>query len=77
MAFKKHIIDIVGEVQYKSFNLRSRTRMMDDFESIKKSFTGANRDHSVDLRGVQNDVEHGINDDTITLKTSAILFPKS
>jgi hypothetical protein len=68
-AFENHIKTIVGEAQYNSIRQKSRKLMLREFEEgVKRSFTGNNRNFSVDLRGVEDNPAAGVIDDTITLK---------
>lgn len=43
--------------------------MLREFEmSVKRCYTGDDKEYSVDLQGVEDDPEQGIDDDTIKLK---------
>lgn len=73
MAFEKHIKTVVGEGQYAGLRDKAKKKMMREFETaVKRSYSGDNKDYSVDLQGVEDDVAEGINDDTITLKANSV-----
>lgn len=47
--------------------------MIREFETaVNRSYAGDNKDYSVDLQGVEDNLREGINDDTITLKSQDI-----
>lgn len=70
MAFVKYIVTIVGEAQYARLKENNKKRMLRDFEyGIKRSFTGdPGKDYSVELKGVEDNEEEGIDDDSIPLR---------
>ena len=77
LAFEKWITTIVGEDQYynrsgdrKGIKESSRKKMMEQFEfGIKRTFTGMpDQKFSVDLKGVEDDDNEGILDDTILIE---------
>ncbi|QDS68467.1 hypothetical protein FKW77_010834 [Venturia effusa] len=52
---------------------KSKQKMMREFEAaVKRSYAGDNKDYSVDLQGVDDDLAEGIDDDTITLKANSV-----
>ena len=61
---------LVGEEQYAQIKEVSKKKMLREFEyGIKRSFTGDNsKDYSVDLKGVQDNEEEGIIDDSVPLR---------
>ena len=70
LAFEEHIRTLVGRKEYDKIKAKDKKKMLRDFEfGIKRAF---NKDdvvnHSVDLRGVEDSPEHGIEDDTIQIK---------
>ena len=68
-AFEKHIKMLVGEQTYNSINERRRLRMLREFENaVKRCFSGDNKEYSVDLPGVEDDPDNGIDDGTIRIK---------
>ncbi|KAG9649800.1 hypothetical protein KCU95_g15447, partial [Aureobasidium melanogenum] len=68
IEFEKHIIALVGMSQYKKLREKDRTKMMQDFEyNIKRCFSGNSGNFTVDLPGVADNPELGIDDDEITL----------
>ena len=70
MNFERYIETICGETEYRSLKESNRKKMMREFDTqIKRCFNGHD-DHtySVDLKGVKEDPEHGVLDDTITIK---------
>lgn len=64
---------MIGEVQYNRIKETNRKKMMREFEyGIKRTFSEtSDQIYSVDLRGVEDDPENGIIDDTITVKKCA------
>lgn len=70
IAFQKYIETIIGEMQYNGIKQTNHKKMMREFEyGIKRCFSEHNdQTYSVDLKGVKNDPENGIVDDTITVK---------
>lgn len=77
LAFEKCIIAIVGEDQYyntagerRGIKETGRKKMMEQFEfGIKRNFTGMpDQKFSVDLKGVDDNVNEGILDDTILIQ---------
>ncbi|KAF7553497.1 hypothetical protein G7Z17_g3586 [Cylindrodendrum hubeiense] len=73
-SFEKHIRTLVGEREYNEIKPIHKRRMMKMFElGVKRSFTlESNKDYSVDLRGVEDNCDEGIEDDCITLKRSML-----
>jgi hypothetical protein len=68
-AFEKHIRNIVGEKQWGGLKVKSKQKMMHEFEmSIKRSYAGDEQQFSVDLQGVEDSPDEGIEDETITLR---------
>ena len=69
LAFESYIMTIVGKEEYLGIKERNRKLMILEFEQrVKRSFGRVHdRQYSVDLRGVEDNVEHGIIDDTIKL----------
>ena len=60
---------VVGEKQYNKIREVKRKRMLRDFEqAVKKGYDGGDKEYSVELHGVEDDPEKGIDDDTIRLK---------
>ncbi|KAJ3526973.1 hypothetical protein NM208_g1479 [Fusarium decemcellulare] len=74
IAFEKYIKTLVGEEQYRDLREIDKKKMMRIFENgVKRSFTvDSTKDYSVDLRGVKDNEEEGIVDETITLKQSML-----
>ncbi|KAK7398435.1 hypothetical protein QQX98_012186 [Neonectria punicea] len=73
-SFEQHICTLVGEKEYAEIKPIHKQRMMKMFElGVKRSFTlESNKDYSVDLRGVVDNYDEGIEDDCITLKKSML-----
>ncbi|KAF2643572.1 actin-like ATPase domain-containing protein [Massarina eburnea CBS 473.64] len=72
-AFERYIKTIVGEEEYKAIKERDKKKMLQEFElSVKRTYSGDDKPYSVDLRGVQDNLDDGIDDDTITLKPSVL-----
>ena len=70
LAFEKHIITLVGESQYRMIRDKAKKRMFQEFEMLKRSFDGeGQKEYSVDLQGVEDDPESGIDDGTIVLSS--------
>lgn len=69
VSFQKYIETIVGEAQYYSIKETNRKKMMKEFEyGIKRTFSEKNdQTYSVDLRGVKDDYQNNVVDDTITI----------
>ncbi|KAL8790194.1 MAG: hypothetical protein Q9213_000725 [Squamulea squamosa] len=64
-----YVTTIVGKDQYSEIRPKSRKKMLREFEmSVKRCYTGDDREYSVDLQGVEDNPEQGIDDDTIKLK---------
>ncbi|KAL8792665.1 MAG: hypothetical protein Q9195_004725 [Heterodermia aff. obscurata] len=74
LAFERHIRTLVGEEQYSAIHEKRRKRMLQEFEmSVKRCFDGqGQKDYSVDLHGVKDDPENGIEDGTILLRSSLL-----
>jgi hypothetical protein len=68
--FEKYISTIVGEDAYLRIRKDNRKKMLQEFEyGIKRAFCGDEEEqYSVDLRGVEDNTQHGIFDGTITVK---------
>lgn len=66
--FEKYIRNIVGEEQWGTLKVRSKQKMMSEFESIKRAFAGDDQQFSVDLQGVKDNPDEGIEDETITIR---------
>ncbi|KAG9206733.1 hypothetical protein G6514_000018 [Epicoccum nigrum] len=72
-AFEKYIRTIVGESQWKGLRLKSKQKMMHEFEmSVKRSYAGDGQQFSVDLQDVEDNPSVGIDDETITLEPSTL-----
>ena len=66
----------MGPLQYDNLDARDKEQMMSDFElGVQPQFHygGRNDRLAIDLRGVMDDVERGIEDGTIVLNLYAIL----
>ncbi|KAI0118627.1 hypothetical protein GGR51DRAFT_570436 [Nemania sp. FL0031] len=74
MAFEKYIISLVGQEVYAEIKQANKNKMLRDFEfGVKRAFDGSNdKDYSVDLKGIHDNEEEGIIDDTIPLKLSML-----
>jgi hypothetical protein len=70
MDFERYIISLVGPEVYAGIKQANRNKMLRDFEfGVKRAFDGSSdKDYSVDLKGIDDDEEKGIVDDTIPLK---------
>jgi len=59
---------LVGESEYSTISEKKKKRMLAEFEMLKRSFDGeGQKDYSVDLQGVEDNPESGIDDGTILL----------
>ena len=68
-SFEHYIRSLVGVDEYSNLKPSHRRRMMRDFElNVKRRFKGDDKPLSVDLIGVEDDPENGIDDCTIALK---------
>ena len=68
-AFEKHIKVKVGERQYMKIKELKRKRMLRDFEqAVKKAYDGSNKEYTVELVGVEEDLDKDIHEDMIKLK---------
>lgn len=68
-AFERYIRTIVGEEQWGEIKDKAKKKMMSEFElSIKRCYAGDDQQYSVDLQGVEDNPQEGIDDETITLK---------
>ncbi|KAG9557021.1 hypothetical protein KCU71_g11127, partial [Aureobasidium melanogenum] len=68
IEFEKHIIALVGKSQYENLRKRDKVKMMQDFEyNIKRCFSGNSGNYTVDMPGVADNPELGIDDDEVTL----------
>jgi hypothetical protein len=68
-AFEKYVKTVVGEQDYNAIKPKAKKKMMKEFEvSVKRCYTGDDKEFSVDLPGVEDHPEEGIEDDTIRLK---------
>ncbi|KAI1123685.1 hypothetical protein F5Y10DRAFT_285795 [Nemania abortiva] len=74
MAFERYIMGLVGQEVYAGTKQANRNKMLQDFEfGVKRAFDGSdNNDYSVDLKGIGDNEEEGIVDDTIPLKLSVL-----
>ncbi|RSL54238.1 hypothetical protein CEP54_009995 [Fusarium duplospermum] len=79
-GFEKHIAMLVGECQYSKIKDIHKKKMMRTFESgVKRCFAyGSNKEYSVELRGVEDNLTEGIEEETIILDPSTLktLFGK-
>ena len=73
LAFQKYIETMIGETEYNRLKESNRKKMMTDFEyQVKRNFSEHHDiPYSVDLKGVKDDPENDIHDDTIKLKKYA------
>lgn len=72
-AFERYIKTLVGEGPWQYIRDKAKKKMMQEFElSIKRCYAGTNTEFSVDLPGVEDNEDEGIDDDTITLKPTAL-----
>ncbi|KAL5906703.1 hypothetical protein ACKVV1_011103 [Pyricularia oryzae] len=63
----------VGERQYKSIQRARRRKMLLDFDTVKQSYEDdPTKDFEVDLKGVQDSKENGIEDETIAISASTM-----
>lgn len=71
ISFEKYIKTLVGKEQYSKIREIDKKKMLRTFEyGVKRSFVAeSTKDYSVDLRGVEDNEEEGIIDETINLKT--------
>ena len=68
-SFENYIRALVGGDNYNDIFFSSRKNMMLEFASLKENFTGMGRNFlTVDLVGVDNDPERGIENNTIQLE---------
>lgn len=68
-AFESYIKTLVGDAQWQKLKPKSKQKMMQLFEmSVKRSYAGDEGPYSVDLQGVEDNPDEGIDDDTIVLK---------
>jgi hypothetical protein len=67
-AFIKYVKLIVGEEVYERLKDKAKARMHQDFEGVKRCYTGDNKTYSVDLQGIDDNESVGIDNDTIKLK---------
>ena len=73
-AFETYIKNLVGPLQYDNLDARDKKNMMSDFElNVKRRFQYGRRNErlAIDLRGVKDNVERGIEDETIMLNLYA------
>ncbi|KAJ4156413.1 hypothetical protein NW754_008041 [Fusarium falciforme] len=68
-CFEKYIETLVGKDQYSKLKEINKKKMMRVFEyGVKRCFTlESTKEYSVDLKGVEDNARHGIEDDTISL----------
>ena len=74
-AFETYVRNLVGPPQYDRLDARDKKKMMSDFElGVKPRFQYGRRNErlAIDLRGVRDDVDKGIEDETIVLNLYAI-----
>lgn len=58
----------IGDSQYESIREGNKKAMMREFDQrVKRNFAGDDKRCSVDLRGVEDNAEMGIEDETILL----------
>jgi len=70
-GFERHVSFLVGYEAYANLDPRRKNQMLEQFEfGIKRCFDDEETDtpFMVDLRGVEDDEENGIVDETITVK---------
>ncbi|KAJ8131335.1 hypothetical protein O1611_g2287 [Lasiodiplodia mahajangana] len=74
MAFERYIIGLVGQEAYAGIKQANKNKMLRDFEfGVKRAFDGSDdKDYSVDLKGIDDNEEEGIVDDTIPLKLNVL-----
>ncbi|UPL01930.1 hypothetical protein LCI18_012864 [Fusarium solani-melongenae] len=73
-CFEKYIETLVGKDQYRKLKEINKKKMMRVFEyGVKRCFTlESTKEYTVDLKGVEDNESHGIEDDTITLDHSML-----
>ncbi|KAF9874990.1 hypothetical protein CkaCkLH20_07684 [Colletotrichum karsti] len=76
-AFENCIKTLVGERQYEGIRSIDKKKMLRTFDfGVKRSFSAgpnqSRKEYSVDLRGVEDNEEEGILDETISLKQSML-----
>ncbi|KAL9085632.1 MAG: hypothetical protein Q9165_007533 [Trypethelium subeluteriae] len=73
IAFEKHVRTIVGESAYARLKQKAKATMFGEFEhQVKRQYSGEDKDFSVQLYGVDDNVDVGIVDDTVILKSSLV-----
>jgi hypothetical protein len=69
-AFENYVKLTVGEPQYEKLREKAKKKMIKEFENtVKRSYTGEDKEYSVKLLGVADNAEFGINDDIISLRS--------
>ncbi|KAM6516430.1 hypothetical protein FALCPG4_014614 [Fusarium falciforme] len=73
-SFEKYIETLVGKDQYSKLKEINKKKMMRVFENgVKRCFTlESTKEYTVELKGVEDNEGHGIEDDTITLDHSML-----
>lgn len=73
MGFEKWVSTKVGQAAYSNLKDTAKKNMFQDFEyQIKRGFDPVNQDeYSVGLKGVEDNVDQGITDDMIMVKSYA------
>ncbi|KAH6849437.1 hypothetical protein B0T12DRAFT_418225 [Alternaria alternata] len=72
-AFVRWVQTIVGEREYENIKPKAKRRMLQQFEAgVKRCFTGDDKVYSVELPGVEDNRDCGIDDDTISLKPNVL-----
>ncbi|KAL2060461.1 hypothetical protein VTL71DRAFT_9492 [Oculimacula yallundae] len=74
IGFQNYIETLVGKEQYSLLKPPSKRSMMTEFDqTLKRIFNEkSNEVHTIDLFGVEDDPDNNIDDNTITLKKSAL-----
>ncbi len=74
IGFQKYIETLIGKDQYDSLSDPSKRKMMTEFDqTLKRIFNErSNEVHTIDLYGVEDDPENGIDDNTTVLKKHVI-----
>lgn len=73
MGFEKWVSTKVGQLAYSKLKDTAKKNMFQDFEyQIKRGFDPVNQqEYSVGLKGVEDNEDQGISDDTILVKLYA------
>jgi hypothetical protein len=60
---------LTGEKEFFKIKEEYRKNMLQEFENgVKRAYDGGDTEYSVDLRGVQDNPNEGIVDETITIQ---------